>query len=100
MNKIEINQDFSKALNVLLNTKENIFITGKAGTGKTTFLKLATEELKKKNKKLLLGLLIFLSMILVGLASYFVYQIIDSKKEKPKDAGSLRSRLSRQKAGR
>ncbi len=51
MNKIEINQDFSKALNVLLNTKENIFITGKAGTGKTTFLKLATEELKKKNKK-------------------------------------------------
>ena len=41
--------------------------------------------MKKKNKKLLLGLLIFLSLILVGLASYFVYQIIDSKKEKPKD---------------
>lgn len=41
--------------------------------------------MKKKNKKLLLVLLIFLSLILVGLASYFVYQIIDSKKEKPKD---------------
>ena len=41
--------------------------------------------MKKKNKKLLLGLLVFLSLILVGLASYFVYQIIDSKKEKPKD---------------
>ncbi|WP_413854443.1 ATP-dependent DNA helicase [Candidatus Ruminimicrobium bovinum] len=51
MNKIEINQDFSKALDLLLNTNENVFITGKAGTGKTTFLKLATEELKKKNKK-------------------------------------------------
>ena len=41
--------------------------------------------MKEKNKKLLLGLLIFLSIVLVGLIGYFTYQIIDSKKEKPKD---------------
>lgn len=41
--------------------------------------------MKEKNKKLLLGLLIFLSVVLVGLIGYFTYQIIDSKKEKPKD---------------
>ncbi len=41
--------------------------------------------MKEKNKKLLLGLLIFLSVVLVGLIGCFTYQIIDSKKEKPKD---------------
>lgn len=51
MNKFEMNEDFKKALNILLNTRENMFITGKAGTGKTTFLKLATKELKARNKK-------------------------------------------------
>ena len=51
MNKIEINQDFKRALDILLNTRDNMFVTGKAGTGKTTFLKLATEKLKEKNKK-------------------------------------------------
>jgi ATP-dependent exoDNAse (exonuclease V) alpha subunit len=51
MNKIEMNNDFKEALNVLLKTNNNIFITGKAGTGKSTFLKLAREELKKKKIK-------------------------------------------------
>ena len=36
---IEINEDFQKALKILLETNDNVFITGKAGTGKTTFLK-------------------------------------------------------------
>lgn len=49
--KIEMNQDFKEALNILLNTKDNMFVTGKAGTGKTTFLKLATQQLKLRNKK-------------------------------------------------
>ena len=47
MNTIEINQDFSRALDVLLNTKENVFITGKAGTGKNTFLKWFRDKVSK-----------------------------------------------------
>jgi len=35
---IEINPEFEKALDILENTSKNIFITGKAGTGKSTLL--------------------------------------------------------------
>ena len=36
--KIEINREFQKALDLLENTTKNVFITGKAGTGKSTLL--------------------------------------------------------------
>ena len=45
---IEINEDFQKALKILLETNDNVFITGKAGTGKTTFLKHFVLQCKKK----------------------------------------------------
>src|SRR5258708_5533740 len=35
---IELNEQFQKALNLMENTKENVFVTGKAGTGKSTLL--------------------------------------------------------------
>ena len=35
---IELNQDFLTAFNTIENTDQNVFITGKAGTGKSTFL--------------------------------------------------------------
>lgn len=38
-NEIEITPEFRRALDLLEYTKENIFITGKAGTGKSTLLK-------------------------------------------------------------
>ena len=36
--KIEINEDFARALNFLENSGKNLFITGNAGTGKSTLL--------------------------------------------------------------
>ena len=45
---IEINEDFQKALKILLETNDNVFLTGKAGTGKTTFLKYFILQCKKK----------------------------------------------------
>jgi len=35
---IEINPEFKKALNVMKNTRRHLFLTGKAGTGKSTLL--------------------------------------------------------------
>jgi hypothetical protein len=46
-NNIEINETFSLALKFVTETNENIFLTGKAGTGKTTFLKYLKEHCKK-----------------------------------------------------
>jgi ATP-dependent DNA helicase PIF1 len=37
-NRIELNEQFKKALEIIENTNKNIFITGKAGTGKSTLL--------------------------------------------------------------
>jgi ATP-dependent DNA helicase PIF1 len=37
-NRIELNSEFRKALNLLENTTQNLFITGEAGTGKSTLL--------------------------------------------------------------
>lgn len=37
-NTIELNNEFRKALKLLENTSSNIFVTGKAGTGKSTLL--------------------------------------------------------------
>lgn len=45
---IEINNEFQLALKILLQTNDNVFITGKAGTGKTTFLKYFVSKCNKK----------------------------------------------------
>jgi hypothetical protein len=48
LNKIEVNEEFQKALNLAENSDKNIFITGKAGTGKSTFLNYFRETTKKQ----------------------------------------------------
>lgn len=47
MNSIEHNEIFDLAYRFVTETSENIFITGKAGTGKTTFLKYLKENCSK-----------------------------------------------------
>ena len=47
MENIEINEQFEKALNQMENTSENVFITGKAGTGKSTLLDYFRNHTKK-----------------------------------------------------
>lgn len=44
---IEINPDFARALDLLENTQKNLFITGKAGTGKSTLLQYFREHTAK-----------------------------------------------------
>ena len=46
--RIELNEQFTKALTVLENSYKHAFITGKAGTGKSTLLKYFRETTKKK----------------------------------------------------
>jgi len=45
---IEITSDFSQAFDILENSSENLFITGKAGTGKSTFLDYFRKNTKKR----------------------------------------------------
>lgn len=45
--EIEINEQFEEALDFLENTRKNIFITGNAGTGKSTLLDLFRKITKK-----------------------------------------------------
>lgn len=46
--KIELNKQFVKALELMEKTGRNIFITGRAGTGKSTLLELFRAQTKKK----------------------------------------------------
>ncbi|MFH1454664.1 MAG: AAA family ATPase [Armatimonadota bacterium] len=46
--KIEINEQFALSLDLMENTGKNIFITGKAGTGKSTLLDYFRDTTKKK----------------------------------------------------
>jgi len=46
---IIITDEFKTILDILENTRENIFITGKAGTGKSTLLKFFSDTTKKKH---------------------------------------------------
>ncbi len=48
MIKIDLNEEFLRALNLAENTNKNLFITGKAGTGKSTFLNYFREKKRKK----------------------------------------------------
>jgi hypothetical protein len=43
----EINTEFKLAAEYILHTSKNVFLTGKAGTGKTTFLKYIQQQTKK-----------------------------------------------------
>jgi ATP-dependent DNA helicase PIF1 len=45
--KVEINKKFKEALKLMEKSSENVFITGKAGTGKSTLLKYFRETTKK-----------------------------------------------------
>lgn len=48
MQQIEINEKFEEVLNFINNTNENVFLTGKAGTGKTTLLKYIKSKTHKR----------------------------------------------------
>jgi MoxR-like ATPase len=43
----DINAEFKLASEYVLNTSKNIFLTGKAGTGKTTFLRYIKQQTRK-----------------------------------------------------
>ena len=42
------NKEFNKAIDYILNTDKTIYLTGKAGTGKTTFLKYLKKVTHKR----------------------------------------------------
>ena len=46
--RIEITPQFSETLELLENTSRSVFITGKAGTGKSTLLQIFRDNTKKK----------------------------------------------------
>jgi len=48
INPIEINHQFKKALDLLEKTSQNLFVTGKAGTGKSTLLNYFRTNTRKK----------------------------------------------------
>ena len=43
------NKEFQDALNLIQHTRQSVFLTGKAGTGKSTFLKYICENTTKKH---------------------------------------------------
>ena len=43
------NREFQDALNLVKYTRQSIFLTGKAGTGKSTFLRYVCKETRKKH---------------------------------------------------
>jgi len=47
MAQIELNEQFKRALDLMENTKKSVFVTGKAGTGKSTLLELFCNQTKK-----------------------------------------------------
>lgn len=45
---LKVTQEFSEAFDLLERSQQNVFLTGKAGTGKSTFLQYFRERTKKK----------------------------------------------------
>ena len=45
---LELSEEFNEVLDILENTKRNVFLTGRAGTGKSTLLQLFRRTTKKK----------------------------------------------------
>ena len=48
MSSLDLNSEFKKAFDLLEHQHKNLFLTGKAGTGKSTFLKYFVENTKKR----------------------------------------------------
>jgi ATP-dependent exoDNAse (exonuclease V) alpha subunit len=48
LDQIELNPEFQQALDLMENTGKHVFITGKAGTGKSTLLEYFREKTKKR----------------------------------------------------
>ena len=48
MKNIELNEQFKKAISVMEDSNKNVFVTGKAGTGKSTLLTYFRSVTKKK----------------------------------------------------
>jgi len=46
--QLEINNEFKQAFELIANTNDNVFVTGNAGTGKTTFLRYYMTRAQKK----------------------------------------------------
>ncbi|MBM3150073.1 MAG: AAA family ATPase, partial [Chloroflexi bacterium] len=46
--QIELNQQFQRALDIMENTDRSIFVTGRAGTGKSTLLSYFRQNTKKQ----------------------------------------------------
>ena len=47
--RLEVNAEWQNAMNLVKYTHQSVFLTGKAGTGKSTFLKQVCQETKKKH---------------------------------------------------
>jgi len=45
---IELNEEFKRALELMEGTSKNVFITGKAGTGKSTLLEYFRDTTQKR----------------------------------------------------
>lgn len=45
---IQLTQEMTDAVGIIANTNQSLYITGKAGTGKTTFLRYIVENIQKK----------------------------------------------------
>ena len=43
------NQEWQEAMNIVENSRRSLFLTGKAGTGKSTFLRYISKHTKKKH---------------------------------------------------
>lgn len=48
LKEIEFTKEFKEAFGVLEKSNQNVFVTGRAGTGKSTFLNFFVEKTKKK----------------------------------------------------
>jgi len=48
MSPLELSQDFNNVLNLLEKDRKNLFVTGRAGTGKSTLLQLFRKTTEKK----------------------------------------------------
>ena len=49
MSPLELSQDFNNVLNLLEKDRKNLFVTGRAGTGKSTLLQLFRKTTEKKH---------------------------------------------------
>ncbi|MBI5328364.1 MAG: DUF2075 domain-containing protein [Deltaproteobacteria bacterium] len=53
--KLDLNEHFLKALHIMEDTDRNVFVTGRAGTGKSTLLQHFRNSINWQNKDNLLN---------------------------------------------